>query len=357
MDEHYARVTKAILAGRVIPFLGAGASLCDRPSGSSFRSGCTYLPSGSELASYLAESFGYPALTPENLCPLCKTNQTTSPTGSNDSTTETVQCPLCKSDLRREDLNSNTSSQKHDLVRVSQFAAVMNGDGPLYEELHKLFNIDYQITSLHKFLAALPSAMRAHSASPTYQLIVTTNYDDMLERAFRDVDEEFDLVSYIATRGEHRGMFLHTLPDGSIHPIDRPDLYLDLSLQRRTVILKIHGAINRGNSEQDSYVITEDDYIDFLTRVEFPKSIPITLAAKLRKSHFLFLGYSLRDWNLRVILQRIWGEQKLTYKSWSIQLDPDEVEREFWNKRGVEILNLPLEEYISALSERLLQSS
>ena len=48
----------------------------------------------------------------------------------------------------------------------------------------------------------------------------------------------------------------------------------------------------------------------------------MTLTAKLRKSHFLFLGYGLRDWNLRVILHRIAGEQRLNYKSWAIQRHP-----------------------------------
>ena len=51
--------------------------------------------------------------------------------------------------------------------------------------------------------------------------------------------------------------------------------------------------------------------------------MPVTLAAKLRKSHFLFLGYGLRDWNMRVILHRIAGEQRLTYKSWAIQRASD----------------------------------
>jgi hypothetical protein len=79
----------------------------------------------------------------------------------------------------------------------------------------------------------------------------------------------------------------------------------------------------------------------------------VTIAAKLRRSHFLFLGYSLRDWNLRVILHRIWGEQKLSWKSWAVQLNPDTLDREFWRKRDVDILDVRLEDYIAALSERL----
>ena len=37
--------------------------------------------------------------------------------------------------------------------------------------------------------------------------------------------------------------------------------------------------------------------------------MPVSLAAKLRRSHFLFLGYDMADWNLRLILNRIWGER------------------------------------------------
>lgn len=74
---------------------------------------------------------------------------------------------------------------------------------------------------------------------------------------------------------------------------------------------------------------------------------------ELRKSHFLFLGYSLRDWNLRVILHRIWGDQKLTYKSWAIQLNPERLDQEFWRKRDVDIFNVSLETYIAELDKRL----
>ena len=119
------------------------------------------------------------------------------------------------------------------------------------------------------------------------------------------------------------------------------------------MILKIHGAVNRRDSERDSYVITEDHYIDYLTRTDLSNLVPITLAAKLRKSHFLFLGYNMADWNLRVILYRIWGEQELTYRSWSIQLNPSPIEEGFWRRRGVEILHAPLEEYIDALAVHL----
>ena len=119
------------------------------------------------------------------------------------------------------------------------------------------------------------------------------------------------------------------------------------------MLLKIHGAVDRVNPDRDSYVITEDHYIDYLTRTEVSNLLPVRLAAKLRKSHFLFLGYGLRDWNLRVILHRIWGAQKLKYKSWAIQLNAQPLDREFWRKRDVEIIDVALEEYVARLHDRL----
>jgi hypothetical protein len=228
----------------------------------------------------------------------------------------------------------------------------VSGSGPLYEELHSLFDADYDPTSLHRFFASLPASLREKGYPPRYPLIVTTNYDDALERAFRAADEPFDLVSYVA-EGEQRGKFIHFQPGGEVFVIERPNEYRGVSLDQRSVILKIHGAVDRAGALWDSFVITEDHYINYLTRTDISNLLPVTLAAKLRKSHFLFLGYSLRDWNLRVILHRIWGEQKLTYKSWAILGKLELMEKDFWRSREVDVFTVPLEDYIAALEERL----
>ena len=61
-------------------------------------------------------------------------------------------------------------------------------------------------------------------------------------------------------------------------------------------------------------MVTEDDYIDYLAHGDVGGAIPVALAAKLRRSHFLFLGYGMRDWNLRLVLDRIWGGEPLAYR-------------------------------------------
>jgi hypothetical protein len=100
-------------------------------------------------------------------------------------------------------------------------------------------------------------------------------------------------------------------------------------------------------------VITEDHYIDYLARESIARLIPTFLMARMRTSHFLFLGYGMRDWNLRVILRSIWAEQTRRFTSWAIQREPDEIDRRFWERHQVEILDEPLEGWVDAMRAHL----
>jgi hypothetical protein len=45
-------------------------------------------------------------------------------------------------------------------------------------------------------------------------------------------------------------------------PIEIANKYTGLSLAERPVILKMHGAIDRDDPQRNSYVLTEESYID-----------------------------------------------------------------------------------------------
>lgn len=235
------------------------------------------------------------------------------------------------------------------LPRVAQYIAVMKGSGPLYDELHAMFQADLPPTPVHRFFAALPPLLRERAAP--HQLIVTTSYDLALERAFLDAGEAFDVVSYLAA-GRNRGKFCHVGPDGTGTLIEVPNTYAtELSLEERTIILKLHGQVgNTEDREWESFVVTEDDYIEYLAQSEVASVVPVALGAKLRRSHFLFLGYTMADWNLRLLLHRLWGDQPLSYRSWAVQPEPMPLEREFWRRRDVDVLEIPLERYVGALA-------
>ena len=160
-------------------------------------------------------------------------------------------------------------------------------------------------------------------------------------------------MSHLAL-GRYRGKFVHVTPDGAATLIEVPNAYGDLSLDQRTVILKILGGIDqRPERAWESFVVSEDDHIDYLAQAEITVVLPVTLAARLRRSHFLFLGYPLHEWSLRVFLHRVWGREKVAYRSWAIGPAPDAIEQEHWRQRGIDCFDMPLEEYLSRLRGRI----
>jgi DNA-binding SARP family transcriptional activator len=280
-EETLADVTRALLAGRLVPLLGAEVG---------------------ELAQRLAERFEFPP------------------------------------------------GHGSELTQVAQYVALMRGSGPLYDELHDLLAARAQPTSIHRFFAALPAVLRGQGAA--HQLIVTASYDLALEQAFLDAGEDFDVVSYLAT-GRDRGKFCHFAPDGTARVVDIPNQYAtELDLERRTVILKLHGSFDpRPERAWESFVVTEDDYIEYLHESDLTAAIPVGLAARLRRSHFLYLGYGMREWNLRLVLHRLSASATVDYRSWAVAVAPPALEREFWRSRDVDLVEAPLEDYVQVLAQ------
>jgi SIR2-like domain len=306
LSDQYKFVVESLMVGRVIPFLGSGVNLRTPPRPGEWKPDDGILPSGAELAEHLAAIAEYP---------------------------------------RRDDEKSLN------LLRIAQYVAIRRDETYLYDNLHPVFDRDFEPTAVHRLLAGLPAALAARGGKKPHQLIVTTNYDDVLERAFDEAGQAYDLVYYEAKRGDRQGKFWHRPPDDEPRVIEKPTTYRKLSLDSRSVILKIHGAVsrNRDRGDDDSYVITEDDYIDYPSYDDIPK----VLSQEFGQRRFLFLGYSLGDWNLRVIFRRIWKDQGLQKRSWSVSLSDDPIERLFWAKRNVEFLRADLQEYAGGLETML----
>ena len=332
LKAHYKFVLEGFLNGRLIPFLGAGVNLYGKDSDRKWMpENSEFLPSGSELAQYFADKYEYPPRQVQVYCPVCQFGQNP---GSKSG------CPCCK--------DSVVFEKPHDLTRISQYIALNGGMQVVYDSVRQILAREYTPTPLHEFFATIPALLRNRNCPHPYQLLVTTNYDNMLERAFIKQNESYDLLYYIAD-GADSGNFM-LVSNGKTHLIDKPNKY-SLPLNERSVILKIHGAIDHDNAEKDSYVITEDHYIDYLARKDIMRLLPVTLMEKMKRSHFLFLGYGLRDWNLRVIFKRIWKGRKLGTKSWAIQKDSEPLEALAWKYHNVDILEVELERYLADLKK------
>ena len=234
------------------------------------------------------------------------------------------------------------------LAYVSQAVAARNGMGPLYDELYLAFDRDVEPAPLHAWLAGLPAVLR-HRGLP-HQLIVSTSFDTGVERAFEAADEALDVAVYVAS-GRDRGKFLHIVPDGGAIVVHEPNAYTGFDLEERSALLKIHGHIDRGGTrERESFAVSEDDFIDYLVGGEAAGAVPVQLAARLRRSHLLFLGYDVDAWSLRVFLRRVWGSDRLAYRSWAVQRSADHIASELWRERGAEVYDVSLDTYAGELA-------
>ena len=92
---------------------------------------------------------------------------------------------------------------------------------------------------------------------------------------------------YAASTEQRPGEFVHMLAG---KPVRVTQQYRKLMVDDRPTILKIHGAVDREDETRDSYVVTEDHYIDYLARANLDKLIPVSLMREMKTSHFLFLG-------------------------------------------------------------------
>jgi hypothetical protein len=294
----YPEIYERVMAGKLIAFLGAGAPLYDRnPKSTPWfqrqqgREVFSYLPTAGELADYLAMR---------------------------------TQLP---------------ESEKGELTKMAQYYEAVLGPDPLRERLRDIFSYAQAPTPLHQFLAG--------AAAPV--LIVTTNYDDLMERAYQERDKPYDVVVHM-TDQEKVLWWDHNKQEPQEVPAD--DLLIELD--QVSVVYKMHGAIDRRQHRIGDYVITEDDYVEFLTRMTRRSVIPPIFAEPFQSRPFLFLGYGLYDWNLRVILNRIQefrGHPK--FRSWAIETLSKPVERKLWEARGVNVYDgLTLDQFLAELEKQ-----
>jgi SIR2-like domain/TIR domain len=308
------RVASYIVERSVVTVLGCGAHAVDRET--PWQEGSGSLPDDAELARYLAQRF-------------------------------------------------HIASESDDLARVSEHVSLTEGRVDLSRTLRDLLvKSDYEPSSVHRVVARVPGRARELSREG-YQLLITTTYDMSLERAFDAVHEPYDLVVFVAT-GEHNGRFVHIPwwdPDSrGARPITMPNEYVDLPIDEdgeleRTVILKLHGGpadLGKGSpSLRDNFVVTENDYIGYMTDSPVESLIPLQILNTIRDSHFLFLGYRVQDWSDRVFLQRIWGNHPLEARSWAVDPRPGGVERELWDRLGVNVIEERLGDFINDLEREL----
>jgi len=198
---------------------------------------------------------------------------------------------------------------RRDLARVAQYRGViedpMSPKEALVREFGEARPPDFrEPDEPHAMLAGLPL--------PIY---LTTNYDDFMWRALKEgarKEPKQELCRW--------NKYLENLPsafDGDFEPtVATP------------VVYHLHG--HTGHPE--SLVLTEDDYLDFLVNLGKDESreareqkfLPPRIQQALTGASLLFLGYSIADWDFRVLFRSLVGylERSITRAHISVQLLP-----------------------------------
>lgn len=318
LEPPYGTIARAFRNGRVVPFLGAGVNMGPPQPCVEGEEPAARLPSGAELSRSLAHLVRFPSESDQELA---------------------------------------------DLAKVASYYVETSGRRSLREMLHETFNKDYAPRKIHEYLAEVPRPL----------LIVTTNYDDLTEKAFQAKGRPYDLVVHPTDRSDMAGSVLWWKHGENKEEAQPPNtLPMMERLKTTTVIYKMHGTVVRpwlkGVSttheeddrpyRDDSYVITEEDYIDFLHRMTMQAAVPTQFMAYFSTRQFLFLGYGLRDWNLRVVLKNLNAVLKIQdvgrseedeEPSWAIQYCPSLLEKRLWERRGVDIYNMDINEFVEQL--------
>ena len=353
----YKFIAEGLKAGRVVPFFGAAASAVYRPQNETWAPGKPFMPFGSELAASLASAAGYTAMDAAYDLALDEIFGAVLDLAAN--------IPVDQAKATLASVLRKHVARPPDLALIASWAEHVQGDREAVNlELRQSFAVEAQPGLLHTWLASILGT----------RVYVTTNYDDLLEKALAPREPHV-----IIDRGK-KGLWV--CPAGGTSQqvaATGTELYTLLDGPRtqepsQPILFKMHGSIDRAVARNDSYLITEEDYVDFLGRSS-GSYVPPYINGLLEGKNILFLGYSLEDWNVRVILRKLLKRTKQTrdrqarnnntdgneasideggeVRLWAIVRGRTDVEQEVWQAQNLNIYPMDLCEFTNNLAKFL----
>ncbi|MFL6950026.1 MAG: SIR2 family NAD-dependent protein deacylase [Xanthobacteraceae bacterium] len=156
------------------------------------------------------------------------------------------------------------------------------------------------------------SKMHALIVSLDFPIIYTTNYDRNIEAAFAAHDRDYVKVANARDIAKTR--------------------------EGVTQIVKFHGDFD----DDDSLVITETDYFN---RLAFDSPLDIKFRSDALGKTVLFVGYSMTDLNIRLLLHKLWrtwqmsGYAKDRPRSFVFMARPDPMQQAILGEWGITALS------------------
>jgi hypothetical protein len=182
-----------------------------------------------------------------------------------------------------------------------------------------------------------PSPMLRALARMDFPVVITTNYDQLFEKALRDEGKEPRVAIYTPR--------LEETVDYRKPTVQSP------------IVFKIHGDISRA----ETIVVTDEDYIDFVLRMSNKEPydpIPRRLKVYLTDWTTLFVGYSLLDYNLRLLFKTLrWKIDNANLPDmYSVDYSPDPLIMDVWQsqRRYVKFIAQDVWAFVPRLYEQIV---
>ena len=182
-----------------------------------------------------------------------------------------------------------------------------------------------------------PSPMLRALADLGFPLVITTNYDQLFESALIEAGKQPRVAVYTPN--------LEVTADYRDPTAESP------------VVFKIHGDILR----PETIVITDEDYIQFVLRMSNKDPydpVPLTLKYYLTGWTTLFVGYSLLDYNLRLLFKTLrWKIDSASVPDmYSVDYHPDPLIFDVWHnqRRYVKFIAQDVWAFVPRLYQRVL---
>jgi hypothetical protein len=193
-----------------------------------------------------------------------------------------------------------------DLARVAQFLTIDRYEMFPKESIRKQFqDVDPPDFSV-------PDEPHGVLADLNLPIYITTNYDSFMVQALesrkRAPEREFCCWNNYPQVTGKKSVF-----DCGFEPKPATPL-----------VYHLHGY----HETPQSMVLTEGDYLDFLIRLSRDQDLlPPAIRTALAGTSLLFIGYSLADWNFRVLFRGLVSSlgASLGYNSIAVQLPPDDL--------------------------------
>jgi hypothetical protein len=213
----------------------------------------------------------------------------------------------------------------NDLQILEYFTIVRGGSDSLVNWLVNAVNVPDEALAksvIHEALAGCTNS----------QLIYTTNYDDLIERAFALHGRK---AVMLAREHDFPGAFAASLADPTT-----------------SQIVKFHGDL----SSRERMVLTESDYEE---RLKLETEMDLRLRSDLLGRAVLFLGYSFSDANVSYIFELIREafEQlpgsRYGRRAFITVADPSHFERQLFERRGIDVIAVDSSRHAEDIAELL----